>query len=159
MSYIDKTDLFSDEQDVIDINDPTDWTRRKLKAMFDEIEGDVIKKYENVFRDFTLERQIGLLCLFNAVDIEKLDIGGNRVSVKKNPEYFNSSFQELREILRSVVQRETYRVTFTNDEIVIRYGSTLKDFNNIYVDYFIQIDKTPLQTKDLVTLSSWGQWI
>lgn len=158
MSYIDKTDLFSDEQDVIDINDPTDWTRRKLKAMFDEIEGDVVKKYENVFRDFTLERQIGLLCLFNCSDIEKLDISGNRVSVKKNPEYFNSSFQELREILRSVVQRETYRVTFTNDEIVIRYGSTLKEFNNIYVDYFIQIDKTPLQTKDLVTLSSWGQW-
>lgn len=173
MSYIKEQLIELSDQDIIDINDPSTWERRKFEEIFNDPserldpeqrearakraqeaeEKEAKRAQEKIDRHLFVRR-----ALFHAEDIEKYDISGRRVSIVRNPEYFNEDLEKTKSKLLFVVWLHSREIIDINDkEITIRYGAEMNG-KSIYVDYYVQINKTPSKEipKTLEHICTWG---
>jgi hypothetical protein len=164
-----KPDIEISESDLINCNDDTTWEARKFNELLNEVEPltEEQRKQKRIKHAEYLanEKQKDVLMqwcrlqIYHSKDIQKDNLGGGRLSIVNSPEYFANDIKDLKKILRDVTIWTPSRVKVSNDEICIRFGSTLKEFQEIFVDYYVQINKDPSETPtDLDFRMTWGLW-
>lgn len=165
-----KLEIEISENDLINCNDESAWEARKFNELLNEVESlsleqkELCKKKHEEYLEKEKQKDALMqwvrLQIYHSKDIQKNNLGGGRLSIVDNSEYFANDMQELKKILRDVTIWTPGRVSITENEICIRFGSTLEKFKEIYVDYYVQINKSPVETPtDLDFKMTWGLWV
>lgn len=163
-----------DEKSSEELNDETTWERRKFQELLhdpceqlDPVERinrrikqeEMARREEARREEISKQMQWARLQIYHSLDIQRENLAGERISIHKEPEYFCESMKYLKRKLRYVTVWQSYRVNISNDEIKIRVGSTHPQYCNVYIDYYVLINKNPPKTpQDLSFRADWGQW-
>lgn len=164
-----------EDKEVAELNDETTWERRKFHELLHDpceqldpverinrrIKREEIARKEHARREEQSKlMQWVRLQIYHSLDIQKENLAGERISILKEPEYFCEPMKYLKRQLRNVTVWQQYNVNISKHEIKIRVGSTHPQYCNVYVDYYVLINKNPKKTpQDLSFRADWGQWI
>lgn len=147
------------DNDLENINDESSWEARKFQELLNEAYNEPLNADEKKLRKESTEEKPNhgvtvRRAIYHAVDIEKDMLGGGRVSILKNPEYFDVDIDALKKRLLEVTYwHSRQNAVVYGNEVHVKFA-----IDRLCVDYYVQINKHPTkeEPKTLEFLTTWG---